>query len=122
MVEISIHYNAGSREWIILELQGSIETHNALPLKDVGLGDLHFTAQGIPMLILGHHLLKGRIVTLTNPLAVFVKQTKPLNDTTASELEADQLTYDYEIVALVKKKILFSIRPKPILVKYETQC
>ena len=116
MVELSIRYNPDSKDWVIIELQGSVETHNSIPLKDVGLGDLHYNAHGEPILILGHHLLKGKIVKLSNPIGVFEKQTRQLNST--SDTMVDEAHYDYEVIALVRKKIVFSSRPKPILVKY----
>ncbi|KAI6655065.1 hypothetical protein LOD99_2354 [Oopsacas minuta] len=119
MVELSVRYNPDSKEWIIIELQGSVETYNSLPLKDVGLGDLHYNANGEPLLILGHHLLKGKIVNLSNPIGVFAKQTKKQNSTLSDSI-TDDVTCDYEVVALVRKKIIFATRPKPILVKYES--
>ena len=119
MVELSITYNPDSKDWVIIELQGSVETHNSIPLKDVGLGDLHYNAHGEPILILGHHLLKGKIVKLSNPIGVFEKKTKQLNDT-LSDTIVEEANHDYEVIALVRKKIVFSSRPKPILIKYES--
>ena len=119
MVELTIRYNPDSREWIIIELQGTVGTHKNVPLKDVGFGDLHFNTQGEPMLVLGHHLLTGKVLKLCNPIAVFAKQTRA-NDSTLSESDMSEKTFDYEVIALVKKKIVFASRPKPILVKYET--
>ena len=119
MVELTVQYNPAAREWIIFELQGTIGTHGNIPLKDVAFGDLHFNTQGEPMLVLGHHLLKGRVVNLSNPIAVFEKQTKAHNST-LSESDMCEKTFDFEVIALVKKKIVFASRPKPILVKYET--
>ena len=119
MVELSIRYNPDSKDWVIIELQGYVETHNSIPLKDVGLGDLHYDAHGEPILILGHHLLKGKIVKLSNPIGVFEKQTRQLN-TTLSDTMEDETKHDYEVIALIRKKIVFSSRPKPILVKYES--
>ena len=119
MVELSIGYNPDAKDWIIIELQGTLGTHKNVPLKDVGFGDLHFNAQGEPMLVLGHHLLKGKVVNLSNPIAVFAKQTRS-HDSTLSESEMNEKAFDYEVIALVRKKIMFASRPKPILVKYET--
>lgn len=58
----------------------------------------------MPVLIIGHHILNGRIQNLDHPLIV-MKQEKE---------NTDNLTY--KIKTIVTKKISFKIRPKPIIV------
>ncbi|XP_046659276.1 chromosome transmission fidelity protein 8 homolog [Homalodisca vitripennis] len=89
--------------WGMLELQGDVESRNQTPLEDQFVGDLHFTFQGnTPVLIIGHHILYGKAVTLEKPLAILEKIQLP--DST-----------EYIVKALVKHKLLFKTRPKPII-------
>ncbi|KAL5235156.1 hypothetical protein ACI65C_002566 [Semiaphis heraclei] len=88
-------------EWAALEMQGELETRRHTPLENQYVGDLFATVQdGVPILIIGHHILYGKMQTFEKPLAVMKK--KP---------EADE----YVVEAIVTKKLLFKNRPKPII-------
>jgi len=65
--------------------------------------------QGTPLLIIGHHLLTGKVVDLDKPYAVLHK-----NDVDNHDKKAET---HYDVCALVKKKIIFKTRPKPIVFK-----
>jgi len=55
-----------------------------------------------PTLKIAYHLLEGKLVTLQKPLAVLLRNNG-----------ADPVTFD--MVAIVKQKLVFSKRPVPIV-------
>ena len=112
-------------QWGLIELQGQIETRNQVPLNGMHIGDLHFNSKGVPSLIVGHHLLTGKVQNLDKPFAILRKtDTNSQNDSALNDstLHVDAGVHEiqdieYQVVALITKKILFSNRPKPIITK-----
>lgn len=90
-----------STEWAIIELQGNLKSHTESKFNGQFIGDLHYTKTGIPILIIGHHLMYGKEMPLEKPLAVLEK--------TEGE------TSEYCVRSIVRRKILFKTRPKPIV-------
>ncbi|KLO07640.1 hypothetical protein SCHPADRAFT_836352 [Schizopora paradoxa] len=106
----------GTKEVVLMELQGSIQSE--------GSRDGQLTEK--PTLIIGHHMLEGKIVNLSKPLAVLKKRetsfNQALNAVDSEEMEIDgeskaedaSTAPEYDVVAIVKRKVLFSKRPMPI--------
>lgn len=93
---------SGVPEWAIVELQGLIQIKKDRSGPTV-VGDLHyFNRNKHPVLILGHHVLNGKEMKLEQPMAVIEK-----NENNGK--------IEYTVKAIVKKKLLFKSRPKPII-------
>jgi len=102
MVQLKIARSEHLKEWFIIEFQGEIISRHNNGLAGNHLGDLHFTKQGEPLFIMGHHVLNGKVEVLEKPFASMRRV----------EVGGSK---KYEVQAVIKKRILFDTRPKPII-------
>lgn len=130
-----------SNEIVLIELQGSLEVEGDAGGELIGI--LKFDeavrafipcildtvtsqcdVQDRPTLQIGHNLLEGKIVTLTKPLAVLhlveATQTEAGFDSNANSMQVDDpkdanTSKSFEIVSLIRKKISFPKRPRPLV-------
>lgn len=61
--------------------------------------------QGVPILMIGHHILHGSVQNLPKPLAV-MRKVKAGDEAQESH---------YSVTAVMKRKVIFKNRPKPIV-------
>lgn len=114
----------GHDELVLIELQGTldIECDEDTTRDGQFVGKLNLNDVNKPTLIIGHHLLEGKIVTLPKPLGVAhrkegSKRYSFPGDGDSSRSAENTLSsgVSWGIVAVVKKKIVFSKRPMPIV-------
>jgi len=108
----------GMKEWFCIEMQGDLESRNKEHLEGKFIGDLHFTKQGVPIMIIGHHILYGKFMELDQPFIAVNKEAEL--DEADMDIE-DGASTSYTISAVIKRKIIFKARPKPIIANVPKQ-
>ncbi|KAF8071761.1 Ctf8-domain-containing protein [Lyophyllum atratum] len=127
-------------EVVLIELQGSLDVEcNHVSERDGKLvGKLKVdAATKKPTLLIGHHLLEGKIANLSKPLAVLLRSSSAAAavGSTAGESDIDgeggdvemgdsdegclettgTATVEWDMVAIIKRKIVFANRPMPVV-------
>ncbi|XP_014474799.1 PREDICTED: chromosome transmission fidelity protein 8 homolog [Dinoponera quadriceps] len=115
---IPIKGDGVTEEWAIIDLQGDLNFEKVENSNDQLIGDIHFTKTGVPILIIGIHVLHGKQVALEKPLVVLEKHC----NNTGNEIMEEKSTTQYIVKAIVKKKLLFRTRPKPIVTNVPKPC
>ncbi|KAG2348046.1 hypothetical protein BDR05DRAFT_957696 [Suillus weaverae] len=112
----------GHDELVLVELQGTLDIECDEDTTKDGqfVGKLNLKDANKPTLIVGHHLLEGKVVTLPKPLGVMHRKESSKRhsypgDGDHSSRLAEDTGVSWGIVAVVKKKIVFSKRPMPIV-------
>jgi len=132
-------------EIVLIELQGSLEVELNHPSERNGklVGKLKIDeTTNKPSLLIGHHLLEGRIAALPKPYAILVRtgptRNTAVNQTYPEDLNEEAMFVDVDshspgpelpgssgegssagwtVAGIVKKKIIFSKRPMPVIGK-----
>eukprot|EP01112_Ceratiomyxa_fruticulosa_P017578 TRINITY_DN5499_c0_g1_i1.p1 TRINITY_DN5499_c0_g1~~TRINITY_DN5499_c0_g1_i1.p1 ORF type:complete len:131 (-),score=38.08 TRINITY_DN5499_c0_g1_i1:77-469(-) len=104
-------------EWSILEIQGSLEVSDAENVDELEAGVLTLTGNSNATLMIGASMLEGKVTPLKKPLVVMKKKGVDqieYMDEGDSEKDSSNST-EYEVVGIVKEKIIFKTRPKFIV-------
>ncbi|KIJ51482.1 hypothetical protein M422DRAFT_44013 [Sphaerobolus stellatus SS14] len=119
----------GSDEIVLIELQGSLEVPQDGTKKDGGNIGVFRVVNDKPTLTIGYHLLEGKLVSLSKPLAVLYKTNHDDDPDGAAgwSMDVDESNRNgapksngetsYDVVAIIKRKVVFSKRPTPIVLK-----
>ncbi|KAJ7878835.1 chromosome transmission fidelity protein 8 [Mycena olivaceomarginata] len=112
-------------ELVLIELQGQFDVECTNDRERDGrlVGRLCIDdAAKRPTLMVGHHLLEGKIVLLPKPLAVLRRAAESdvaMECDSSSEPQlsgvSETSTVSWDAIAVVKRKIVFSKRPMPIV-------
>ncbi|KAJ7145125.1 Ctf8-domain-containing protein [Mycena crocata] len=111
-------------ELVLVELQGELEVECTSDRERDGrlVGRLAIDdAAKKPTLTIGHHLLEGKVVQLPKPLAVLRRVTS--EDVHPDAMDCDPIasqgetpaSTSWDAIAIIKRKIVFSKRPMPIV-------
>ncbi|KAI0077062.1 hypothetical protein K474DRAFT_1621797 [Panus rudis PR-1116 ss-1] len=110
----------GTDEIVLIELQGSLEVEGDHNGQTVGKLTVD-PATKKATLFIGYHLLEGKLVNLSKPLAVMYRPPKnPIsdrNEETSTPEDQTKNATSWDIVAVVKRKMVFAKRPMPMVGK-----
>ncbi|EIW83927.1 hypothetical protein CONPUDRAFT_119354 [Coniophora puteana RWD-64-598 SS2] len=130
----------GNDDVALIELQGMLDVEGDDTTREGKLiGKLNMDNPDKPTLLIGHHLLEGKVASLAKPLAVIqrdgdrtnspqdasvrgngtndmdIGEESPSSFRSAGNPEGKEgATVGWRIVAVVKKKIVFAKRPMPL--------
>lgn len=112
----------GTDEVVLIELQGALDVEGDRQGETVGKLCIDEVAKRSTLLI-GHHLLEGQLANLPKPIAVLHRSTHkddspdaPMDDDSPSQ-GGTRGDVEWNVVAVVKQKMVFSSRPMPMVGK-----
>ncbi|CAG0884322.1 unnamed protein product [Darwinula stevensoni] len=109
-------------KWSIIELQGDLEACDSDGLAGKFIGDLHFTKDNIPILVIGHHILHGKVEKVDPPLAVVKKLPSSSSSGNLNSKNEEREDHPaYVVQGLVTRKLFFKGRPRPIITNVPKQ-
>ena len=102
-------------EWSMVVLQGALVPTRTTTLDDAQLGQLTYLPNGKVQMRVGHSHIVGSWSKLPKPLAVTEKRRATTQAATDYDDSATQtVEYEYHIVGIIRKKLVFNQRPTPI--------
>ena len=102
---IQIVRELDNKERILIELQGSLEHSSQKTFHDLYLGKLVHGDNDDYTLTIGNHILVGKKSVLKNPYILCSKCKRSDNE------KENKI----KIINIIKNKIMFNLRPTPIL-------
>jgi len=109
-MQLFIKCHGQGQDLALIELQGDLESRqgSSIDLSGQFIGDLHYSKDSgsTPIMIVGHHILYGKTVKLERPMVALRKMVKENDDGTTTE---------YQVESVIRTKLIFKSRPKPII-------
>ncbi|CAI5440400.1 unnamed protein product [Caenorhabditis angaria] len=97
----------GVKEWMAIELHGTITPQNG-EFDEKTLGTICWCGKSVFMII-GNQTLEGKITKIDRPLLVLHKSQNPEDVMIPDEKIA-------RVEAIVRQKLIFKIRPRPLVI------
>ncbi|KAI3438097.1 hypothetical protein D9Q98_000539 [Chlorella vulgaris] len=99
--------DGSAASWAMIEMQGELERKDGGSLDEAfDVGTLSTSSTGAVLLTIGYHQLEGKRLELKKPFVVMDR-----------EQGADGESTHYKVIGVIREKILFKARPRPLITK-----
>ena len=95
-------------ESVIIEVHGDFQSVTPNKKEHI-IGSLFFTTKEEAFLIIGSHILEGKQVPISRPFVMMKKISDDNNN------DKGVMKTKYVVETIISKKIIFRMRPKPIV-------